>query len=270
MKRILIKCVLMATVVCFLIPFSVNASTIKLYFPPEWASKSKQCTAIADTLSKSSGLEIQSVVAMTYPEIIAAFSKNQPTIVYVGSFLQAVLYARQLSIPIVQAIDGKEFYTSILIAPSSAGSDPASIIKSAGTSVAYAKGSSSGESGAKAATGGVAAVAVSNHYAAAIAVVTGSAKCAFVKDWWWKANQGTFKGLNQFHYPEVSDKKNPDNILSANKSVSPGELSKIKAAVIKNSNVFQVQHFKEFDAALLQPSFDLMKKGNIDPKTYAW
>ena len=270
MKKFLCKCVLTATIICLLFPSAVSAATINLYFPPEWAAKSKQTTAIADALSKSSGLVIQPVVARTYPEIISAFSKNQPTIVYVGSFLQAVLYARQLSTPIAQAIDGKEFYTSILIAPSSAGSDPVSIVKAAGPAVAFSKGSSSGESGAKAATGGLAAIPVNNHYAAAIAVSTGSAKCAFVKDWWWKANQGTFKGLTQFHYPGISDKKNPDNILSANKSIPLADLIKIKSAVKKNADVFQVQRFKEFDASLLEPSLTLMKKANIDPKTYAW
>ena len=255
---------------CLTMPYGVGASDINLYFPPEWGPKAQQAKTIADALSQSGGLTIHAVVAQSYPEIITAFSKNQPTLVYVGSFLQAVLYARQLSTPIVQGLDGKEFYTGILIAPSSAGADPAAIVKAAGSSIAYAKGTSSGESAAKAASGGQAASPVNNHYAAVFAVTTGTAKCAFVKDWWWKANQNSFKGMAQMEYPGISDKKNPDNVLSANKSVSAGDLSKIKAAAMKSGKAFQVKGFKDFDPALLDPTFALMKKGNINPKTYAW
>jgi len=42
------------------------------------------------------------------------------------------------------------------------------------------------------------------------------------------------------------------------------------AAVIKHAHLFQPGHFKEFDTALPEPSLVLMKKGNIDPKTYVW
>ncbi len=254
----------------FLVPLVAAAADIALYYPPEWATKGPQVKAIAEAISESSGLTIKPVVARSYPEIITAFSRNQPTLVYVGSFLQAILHARRLSVPIIQAIDGKELYASVLIAPSTAGTDPVAIVKAAGPAIAYAKGTSSGESGAKAASGGQAAMPASNHYTAVFAVTAGNAKCAFVKDWWWKANQGTFKGVAMYEYPGVSDKKNPDNVLSANRSVSPQDLAKIKAAAMKNAKAFQVKTFREFDPALLEPTLALMKKGNIDPATYTW
>jgi ABC-type phosphate/phosphonate transport system substrate-binding protein len=254
-----------------LAPMVAQGADILLYYPPEWAAKAKQARTIAEALSQATGQTIQPVVAQSYPEVIAGFSKNQPALVYVGSFLQAVLHARGLSTPMLQAVDGKELYSSVLIAPASAGNDPVAVVKSAGASVAYAKGASSGESGAKAATGGEASVATPNHYASLMAVSTGSAKCAFVKDWWWKGiNREPFKGMSQLEYPGVSDKKNPDNVVSANKLVSAKDIARIKTAIAKNAEAFQVKSFKEFDTALLEPTLALMKKGNINPRTYTW
>ncbi len=252
------------------IPAFVQTEDIALYYPPEWKAKGQQARDIANALSKGSGLTIKAVVVDSYPEIITAFSKSKPSLVYAGSFLQAVLQARGLSTTIVQAIDGKEFYTSLLIAPSDAGKDPVSFVKNAGASIAYAKGTSSGESGAKAATGGKASVAVNNHVEAVVAVTSGKAKGAFVKDWWWKANQKAFKDVSMFEYPGVSDKKNPDNVLSANKSIAPQDVAKIKAAAMKSAKAFQVSSMKDFNASLLGPTLSLMKQGGIDPKTYSW
>jgi ABC-type phosphate/phosphonate transport system substrate-binding protein len=251
-------------------PVMVPAADLTLYYPPEWQTKAKQARVISEALSHDSGFPIKPVVAQSYPEILTAFSKNQPMLVYVGSFLQALLYSRGLSIPLVQAIDGKEFYTSILIAPSTAGTDPVGIVKAAGVSIAYAKGTSSGESGAKAASAGHANGATVNHAAAVAAITMGNSKCAFVKNWWWEANKGAFKGTIQLEYPDISDKKNPDNVLSATKAVSSQDIAKIKAAILKNAEAFQAKSFREFNPALLEPTLALMRKGNMDPKTYTW
>jgi hypothetical protein len=272
MNKIRLVIVLCLSSILFLMSTLAYAADITLYYPPEWKAKVPQANAIAQALTKSSGLKIKPCIANSYPEIVSAFSQGQPMLVYVGSFLQAVLYARQLSVPIVQGIDGKELYSSVLIAPALAGSDPVKIVDAAGVSVAYAKGSSSGESGAKAATRGKAAIPTNDHFSAVYEIKSGKAKCAFVKDWWWKANKNMdiMKGMQVLDYPGVSDLKNADNILSANKMIAPKDIEKIKAAVNANANVFQVKSFKEFTPALLEPSLALMKKGNINPKNYTW
>lgn len=250
----------------------VYAADITLYYPPEWKSKLPQAKAIAQALSTSSGLTIKPVIASSYPEIVSAFSQGKPMLVYVGSFLQALLYARELSVPIVQGIDGKELYSSVLISPASAGTNPVKIVRDAGTAIAYAKGSSSGESGAKAASSGKAAIATNDHFSAVYEIKSGNAKCAFVKDWWWKANKNMdlLKGMQQLEYPGISELKNPDNILSANKVIASKDIAKIKAAAIANASIFQVKSFKDFTPELLGPSLTLMNKGNINPKNYVW
>ncbi len=246
------------------------ASGVTLFFPPEWKNDAQKAKAITDALSQSSGLEIKPRIAASYPEIVEIFSRSEPVMAYAGSFVQAVLYSRGLSVPLLQAVTGKEFYTSVLIAPKSAGSDALTIVKDAGPDVAYAKGASSGESGAKAATDGAAAVGSNNHGASVNAVKAGKAKCAFVKNWWWEANKGSFEDMQQLDCPGISDHKNPDNVLSANKSVSAEDAAKIKEAALGNAAAFEAGSFVEFDAATLGPSLDLMKKGKIDPKTYSW
>ncbi|HMK64176.1 MAG TPA: PhnD/SsuA/transferrin family substrate-binding protein, partial [Thermodesulfobacteriota bacterium] len=239
------RAVFIASILMFglLVPMAVSAAGLLLYYPPEWSNQAPKAKAIAEALSKESGLEIQPRIAQSYPEMITAFSKKEPVLVYVGSFAQTLLYARGLSTPMLQAVDGKEFYTSIMIAPGAAGSDPVAIAKAAGEAVSYSKGASSGESGAKAATEGRAGIATNNHQAAVNAVKAGKAKCAFVKNWWWEDNKGKFEGMKSFEYPGVSDHKNPDNILSANKSVSDKDVAKIKESVLKMAGVFSVKSF---------------------------
>ena len=261
---------LLITILFLLAPIVARAGEITLYFPPEWKAKAPKAKAIAEALSVTGGSTVRPVVVESYPDILSAFTRNQPMLVYAGSFLQALLYARGLATPIVQAVDGKEFYTSVLIAPASAGTDAKLIVRNAGASVAYAKGTSSGESGAKAATGGIAAMAKKDHISAVSDVDTGKAKCAFVKDWWWNSYKQLFKGMNQLTYPGVSDQKNPDNILSASKALPANDIRAVKTAALKNPKVFQVTSFKEFDPALLEPTLLLMKKGSINPKTYTW
>lgn len=270
MKKMKVKLMLSVVGLFMLTPVLASAAGIVLYFPPEWADRPPQAKAIAEALAKEGGLDIQPRIAQSYPELVAAFPQKEPVLVYVGSFVQALLYARALSSPLMHAIDGKQFYTSILIAPTSSGTDPVAIVKDAGAAVSYSKGTSSGESGAKATTGGKAEIAANNHQAAINAVKAGRAKCAFVKNWWWEGNKGKIDGMNRLEYPGVSDLKHPDNVLSANRAVSPKDISKIKESVVKLSTVFGVQSFSEFDPALLEPTLSLMKKGKIDPQTYTW
>jgi ABC-type phosphate/phosphonate transport system substrate-binding protein len=144
---------------------------------------------ITETLSSASGLSIQPRIADTYPEIIDAFAKGQPILTYAGSFVQAILYHQNLCAPLLQGIDGKEFYPGVLIAPKSAGSDPVKIVKDGGDAVAFAKGASSGESAAMAATEGKAAVAAKSHAAAVNAVKAGKRAQVFR---WWPARSETW------------------------------------------------------------------------------
>ncbi len=264
------KILALAGILFLMAPLRIWAADILLYFPPEWKGKGPQAKAIAEALGKGSGQAIEPRIVNSYPQIVQDFARNQPMLVYVGSFAQALLYERGLSAPIVQGVDGKEFYTSILVAPAAAGEDPSAIVAAAGDKVAYTKGASSGESGAKAATAGKAAIATTSHQLAVNAVETGTAKCAFVKNFWWDANKGKFVTLKSFEYPGVSEYKHADNVISANKAVTPEQVAKIKAAAMNLAEVFGVQSFREFDAASLKPTLELMQKAKIDPKTYSW
>lgn len=256
--------------VLLLLPLPALAGDILLYFPPEWKGKGAEVKTIAEALGKESGLTIEPRIVNSYPQIMEDFSGNQPILLYAGSFVQALLSARGLSLPLAQGVNGKELYSSILIAPATAGNDAVAIVTAADAAVAYAKGASSGESGAKAATVGKAAIATTSHQLAVNAIEAGKAKCAFVKNFWWEANKGKFETMKSFDYPGVSEYKNPDNILSANKAVPAEAVGKIKAVIMSQGKTFGVQSFQEFDPNLLKPSLELMQKGKIDPKTYTW
>lgn len=252
------------------LPALVFASNIVLYFPPAWKNNPAQAKVIADALGKDSGLSVRPHIAKSYSQILAVFLQDQPVLVYVGSFVQAVLYARGLSTHIAQAINGKEFYTSVLIAPRAAGDDPLVIVTDAGTAIAYTKAASSGESGAQAATEGKAAIGTFSHRAAVNLVKIGKAKAAFVKNWWWQANHSKYPDMQQLNYPGVTDHQHADYVLSANKAVTTPEIAKLKQAIYNNADVFAAEAFMEFNPAALKPTLDLMKKGQINPKTYSW
>lgn len=272
MKRKFLRLSLWASVSFILafLPVVALAGDIALFFPPEWQKKPLKAKAIAETLARNSGLDIHPRIAKSYPQILEAFAQGKAVLAYVGSFVQGILYARGLSTLIAQAIDGTEFYTSVLIVPHDAGDDPVAIVKAAGTAVAYALSASSGESGAKAATGGKAAIRTQNHFAAANLIKIGKAKAAFVKNWWWETNKDKYPELKQLDYPGVSDHRHPGNVLSANKSVSLADIDSIKLALQKSTEVFEVTSFSPFDPAVLKPTLDLMKKGGIDPMNYSW
>ena len=170
--------------------------------------------------------------------------------------------------PLVQKIDGMELYCGVMLYPK--GQDPAAILKDRATEISFATAASSGESSAKAATEGKASISVRNHEAAANAVKAGKAKAAFVKNFWWDNNKGKFPELEMYLVPGVSEKKNPDNILWASKSVAAELQAKLTKAAQDQKTAFGAKEMKAFDAAQLQFTLDLMAKGKIDPKTYSW
>jgi hypothetical protein len=246
----------------------VNAQAINFWFPPDWKTKAGEAQALAETLAKGSGLSVQPRIAKNYGEILDAFTKKEPAAVYVGSFVQAILRARQLGTPLVQAINGKELYSGIMVFPK--GGDAAAILKTSPAEIAFAVGASSGESAAKAATGGQAAIAAPSHQAACGAVKASKAKAAFVKNWWWEANKDKFPEFEVYEVPGVSEQKNPDNILTVSKAISPADAAKLKDAALAAKDVFGATNMKSFDGSALDFSIALMKKGKLDPLTYQW
>jgi len=245
-----------------------GAETLTCWFPPDWSAKADQAREIVTALNKGSGLDIRPRIARSYPEILTAFSSDEQNLVYVGSFVQAIIKARDLGTPLVQTVNGKELYAGILVYPR--GENPAAILENHAEQIAYAVGASSGESAAKAATGGRAAMAVPNHGAASAAVVAGKAKGALVKNWWWDDNQEKFPTLASYEIPGISIRQNPDNVLTASKAVPAQVREKIIAAAMAGKEVFGGSEMAPFDGSGLDFSLELMKKGNIDPRTYTW
>jgi len=247
---------------------SLAADVINCWFPPGWKDKGAVAKAITTVLSENSGQTVRPRIAKSYPEILQAFSSSDYNLVYVGSFVQAMIKARGLGTTLAQNVDGKEFYSGVMIYPQ--GEDPAAIIANSPAEIAYAVGASSGESSAKAATGGKANIATPNHGASVGAVKAGKAKAAVVKNWWWDANKDKYPEMAMYEIPDVSLVKNPDNVLTASKSI-PAELAeKIKQAALGSKDVFGKGEMKPFDGSTLEFSLSLMKKGGIDPMTYSW
>jgi ABC-type phosphate/phosphonate transport system substrate-binding protein len=242
--------------------------TMFCWFPSSWKVKGEDARAITEALSSKTGLDIQSQIAGSYPEILESFSSDRQALVYVGSFVQAIIKARKLGTPLVQNRNGKEMYSGIMVYPE--GEDPVAILKSYPEQIAFTRGASSGESSAKAATDGKASIGVANHGAATQAVVDGKAKAAVVKNWWWENNKAKFPGLAVYEIPGVSLQKNPDNVLTASKAVPEKLVKKITVAAIGAQMVFGAGEMVPFDAEQLNFSLELMKKGNIDPTTYTW
>jgi ABC-type phosphate/phosphonate transport system substrate-binding protein len=247
---------------------SYAAEGLTSWFPPAWMNKADKAREIVKALGSQSGLEIRPRIARNYPEILAAFSKNEQNLVYVGSFVQAIIKARGLGMPLVQTINGKELYSGILVYPK--GQDPAAILRDSPELIAYTVGASSGESSAKAATAGKASIGTANHGATCAAVVAGKAKAGFVKNWWWEANGDKFPGLATYELPGVSVQKNPDNVLTASKAVPADVMEKITAAAISSKEVFGGREMAPLNADALDFSLELMQKGKIDPMTYTW
>ncbi|MFC1523201.1 hypothetical protein ACFL6N_00280 [Thermodesulfobacteriota bacterium] len=259
-------------VVCFVLGFvtpTFASETIHVWFPPGWSKKAPKALAISKSLAKHSGLNIKPKIAKSYPDILETFvNSDDNELVYVGSFVQAIIKARAIGTPLVQATNGKEFYSGVMLYPIN--ENPEEILKNYPYQVAYAVGASSGESSAKAATNGKASVDTSNHKNSAMAVLTGKAKAAFVKNWWWEANKARYTKLAMYRVPSVSIEKNPDNILTISKNTPVEIIQKITEAAIASKDVFSAQAMVELDTSILDFSLDLMKKGRIDPLTYSW
>jgi ABC-type phosphate/phosphonate transport system substrate-binding protein len=245
-----------------------SAEDITCWFPPGWQPQADKARAIAQALGDLSGLQIRPRIAKSYPEILSAFSTDQQSLVYVGSFVQALIKARGLGTPLAQAVDGKEFYAGILVYPK--GGDPAAILRNNPAEIVYAVAASSGESSAKAATGGKASMGVANHGAACAAVVAGKAKAGVIKNWWWESNKSKFPSLDVYEIPNVSLKKNPDHVLTASRAMSAKTMKKIAAAAFNSKDAFGTKEMKPFDSNMLDFSLSLMRKGKIDPITYTW
>lgn len=253
---------------CLSIGSALAADSVTCWFPPGFKSMD-QAQAIASALSKGSGAEVKARVATSYGEILEAFAGKGMNLVYAGSFAQSVIMSRKLGTPLVQNADGKELYAGILI--HKAGQSPQTILSGSPQAIAYALGASSGESSAKAATAGKASLGVASHAAAVDAVVAGKAQAAVVKDAWWQSNQSKYPGLVAYEIPNISVKKNPDNVLSASSEVPAPLAAKLKTAAINNAAAFGPGAvMKPFAASQLNFSLGLMMQGKIDPLTYKW
>jgi len=246
---------------------AIAAESVTCWFPPGF--KEAQAKAITDALTANSGVKVTPRLAKSYPEIFSAFATNQPNLTYAGSFAQSIISARKLGTPLVQSADGKEMYSGILICPKD--KDPETILKQSPQQIAFAKGASSGESTAKAATGGKAEISVASHGDAVKAVVDGKAQAAVVKDWWWLNTEKNYSNLKSYRIPGFSEQRNPDNVLTASNAVSKSVAEKITLAAMASSAAFgEKSVILPFDASQLSFSLGLMKKGNIDPLVYSW
>ncbi len=244
------------------------ADSLTCWFPPGWKAKAEKARTIAKALSEESGVAIRPRIAKSYPEILKAFDSDQPNLVYVGSFVQAIIQARNLGTPLVQNINGKDLYCGVLVYPK--GENPEQILNNSPDQIAFALGASSGESSAKAATSGKAAMGVANHGAACGAVKAGKARAAVVKNWWWANNKDKFATLESYEIPDVSISKNPDNVLTASRAVPADLQQRIAAAAAAQKVAFGAPQMAPFDRSRLDFSLELMKIGKIDPLTYTW
>jgi ABC-type phosphate/phosphonate transport system substrate-binding protein len=242
---------------------------IDCWFPPSWKDKPAQSSAIAKVLGTGSGVVVQARIARDYAQILTAFSSDRPSMVYAGSFVQSIIVARKLGTPLLQVVDGKEMYAGILILP--IGADPQAVLKDYPTRIAYAVGASSGESSAKAATDGRAALGVASHGAAIASLQAGEAKGAMVKDSWWEQRKTLHPDLVGHSIPGISIALNPDNILSASNAVPTAVQDAVKQAALAGSGVFGAGvTLRPFDPSWLAFSLGLLHKGQMDPLTYTW
>ena len=89
-----------------------------------------------------------------------------------------------------------------------------------------------------------------------------------MKNWWWEANKDKYPDLEVYMIPGISEVKNPDNVLTASKSVPADMQKKIADAAIQSKTVFGAKEMVPFNADNIEFSLNLMKKGKIDPMTY--
>ncbi len=265
------KIIGLTTVLLMFLSLTVTAAfaaDMNCWFPPGWKNKAQKAQAITKALSEASGITIKPRIAKSYPQILKSFDSADQSLVYVGSFVQAIIKARGLGTALVQNINGKDLYSGVLVYPK--GGDPVTILKDFPGQIAFARGASSGESSAKAATGGQAKIGTVNHKATCGAVKAGKAKAGVVKNWWWEANSSKFPELEMYRIPEISVEKNPDNVLTASKAVPVDIQKKIADAAISQKDAFGAPEMVPFDSSRLEFPLNLMKKGKIDPMKYSW
>lgn len=244
------------------------ADSISCWFPPSYNKTADKAERITGALSEKSGLKITPRIAKSYPELLTSFATGDNNLVYVGSFVQAIIKARGLGIPLVQSVNGRELYSGIMIYPK--GKSPEDILKKTPVQIAYAVGASSGESTAKAATDGKASIGTESHAASLDAVILGPASAAVVKNWWWEDNKEKYPGLEAYNIPSCSKVGNPDNVLTASYALSKDQRDKISLAAMQSKDAFGADEMRIFHDETLMFSLWLMKKGGIDPITYSW
>lgn len=265
MKRSIVF--LSIVVVAVMLSTSVwGAESLNCWFPPGWKTKGKMAKSITSALSKETGIIIKPRIAKSYPQILKSFDSSERSLVYVGSFVQAIIKARGIGTALVQNINGKDLYSGVLVYPR--GEDPQAILNSHPEKIAFARGASSGESSAKAATLGKAVLGTPNHGATCGAVKAGRAKAGVVKNWWWESNKQKFPTLSMYRIPGISVEKNPDNVLTASKAVPPDLQKRIADAAVAVKAAFGAPEMVPFDPARLDFSLKLMETGMIDPVVY--
>ena len=83
-------------------------------------------------------IKVRPRIAKSYPEILKAFDSKDANLVYVGSFVQAIIAARKLGTPLAQNVNGKEFYSGVLIVPK--GVKPQDVLNKTPEKIAFAPG----------------------------------------------------------------------------------------------------------------------------------
>jgi hypothetical protein len=261
------KIVFIGTVLLFLLLLtSAFAAEINCWFPPDWSMKTVQAQAITKALSDKSGITVKPLIAKSYPEILSAFASENMNLVYAGSFVQAIIKAKELGTALVQNIDGKELYSGVLVYPK--GEDPETILKNFPAEIAYTRAASSGETTAKLGTGGKANIAVASNEAVCGSIILGRAKAGMVKSWWWEKNKEKYTVLDMYKIPGVSIDKYPDNIMTASQAIPANIQAKITEAAIASPKAFGSLEIAPFVPSLLAFPLEMMAKAGIDPKNY--
>jgi hypothetical protein len=94
--------------------------------------------------------------------------------------------------------------------------------------------------------------------------VAGPTRAAVTRAPQARANKAKYPELDVHRVPGVSDAKNPDNVLTASKSLDAGVRSKLKAAALAAPAAFGAKSMAEVDGDL-SFTVSLMRKGKIDP-----